>query len=92
MTTPPPALPANGKAKAFSTPAREGVKNEETSETNGKVPETPLKKRRGSGDLDVKSPARGLGFGLHTPPMMGFGGKVEFGGALGGGMDMEEIL
>jgi hypothetical protein len=90
--TPPPIPSANGKTKAFSTPARDAAKDAESAEVNSQIPETPLKKRRGSGDLDVKSPARGLGFGLHNPPMMGFGEKVEFGGILGGGMDMEEIL
>lgn len=70
-------------------------------------PETPLKKRRGSGDTDVKSPGpaasasasttRGLGFGHTTPPITamtaGFGsGKMEFGGLLGGGMEMEEEI
>lgn len=69
-------------------------------------PEVPLKKRRGSGDTDVKSPgptsgnasmSRGLGFGHNTPPITamtaGFGsGKMEFGGLLGGGMEMEEEI
>lgn len=70
-------------------------------------PEAPLKKRRGSGDTDVKSPGptsgtsasitRGVGFGHNTPPITamtaGFGsGKMEFGGLLGGGMEMEEEI
>lgn len=73
---------------------------------NNSEPEAPLKKRRGSGDTDVKSPGpnfgtsastRGLGFGQSTPPITamtaGFGsGKMEFGGLLGGGMEMEEEI
>lgn len=74
---------------------------------NNSEPEAPLKKRRGSGDTDVKSPGatasasasitRGLGFGHTTPPITamtaGFGsGKMEFGGLLGSGMEMEEEI
>jgi len=90
-STPPPDLSANGKAKTFATPGKDIIKKPEPVHANGHEPETPLKKRRGSGDVDVKSPARGLGFGMQATPMTGFGGKVEFGGMLGG-MEMEEEI
>ncbi|KAG0638545.1 hypothetical protein HOY80DRAFT_1010051 [Tuber brumale] len=90
--TPPPDFSVNNKAKTFATPGKDAIKKSESVHANGHEPETPLKKRRGSGDVDVKSPARGLGFGMQTTPMTGFGGKVEFGGVLGGGMEMEEEI
>lgn len=96
---------ANGKPPNMTTPGGllgEGLEGLAAGNTE---PETPLKKRRGSGDTDVKSPgpvanasaARGLGFGQATPPITamtaGFGsGKMEFGGLLGGGMEMEEEI
>ena len=91
-STPPPDFSANGKAKTFPIPGKDTIKKPELVHANGHEPETPLKKRRGSGDIDVKSPARGLGFGMQATPMTGFGGKVEFGGVLGGGMEMEEEI
>jgi len=91
-TTFPPDFSVNNKAKTFATPGKDAIKKSESAHANGHEPETPLKKRRGSGDVDVKSPARGLGFGMQTAPMTGFGDKVEFGGVLAGGMEMEEEI
>jgi hypothetical protein len=92
-TSPPPAS-TNGKS--IATLAGDVFKKPEILESNGQIPETPLKKARGSGDVDVKSPARGLGFGQNTPlaelARTDFGKKVEFGGMLGGGMEMEEEI
>lgn len=105
-TTPPPAM-ANGKSPNMATPGTAMDTGSGNLSVNNGEPEVPLKKRRGSGDTDVKSPgtisgisantSRGLGFGQTTPPITamtaGFGsGKMEFGGLLGGGMEMEEEI
>lgn len=98
---------ANGKSSNMGASGTAMDTNSANLGVNNNGQEVPLKKRRGSGDTDVKSPgptsgtsasmSRGLGFGHNTPPITamtaGFGsGKMEFGGLLGGGMEMEEEI
>ncbi|KAH0604277.1 uncharacterized protein H6S33_006654 [Morchella sextelata] len=101
--TPPPVV-GDGNSNNFATTPGNNHLAPEAANTEA---ETPLKKRRGSGDIDVKSPnlaannaaamGRGVGFGHNTPPITSMtagygGGKMEFGGLLSSGMEMEEEI